>query len=279
MSAQRWPPQRSLWTVVLSALLPLSVQGVESSPYEWTDVSRIVAIGDVHGSYDKMLELLRGTDLVDEELSWVGGETHLVFVGDLVDRGPDDRPVLDLVKHLQQEAAAAGGQVHVLLGNHEVMNLSGDLRYVSAKGFQDFLPEENRKDRNRALQRFRNIHGPGLPMSTILPAFDEEFPPGYFGRRSAFWHDGKYGAWLLQQPAVIRINGIVFLHGGLTEQVASLGRNRSTASIAKFTRTSVASCRTVRSWCDWQARLPAMRTQCGRPEIGLRRLEAAVAQW
>jgi len=183
----------------------------------------VVAIGDVHGSYEKLLKLLDGIGLVDDRLAWSGSDTHLVFVGDLIDRGPDDRPVLDLVRRLQTEAEAAGGRVHTLLGNHEVMNLSGDLRYVSEKGFKDFLPEEDKKGRNRAMQRFRTTVAPGIPLTQIKPAFEKHFPPGYFGRLSAFWYNGEYGSWLLEQPAVIMINGVVFLHGGLTEEVAILG--------------------------------------------------------
>jgi hypothetical protein len=209
--------------MVFSLALPGSSRSAEPSPWQWDDVPRVVAIGDVHGSYDKLLKLLRGTGLVDDQLAWTGGGTHLVFVGDLVDRGPDDRQVLDLARRLQTEAAAAGGRVHPLLGNHEVMNLSGDLRYVSEKGFRDFLPEEDRKARNQGMQRFRNTVGPGIPLIEIKPAFEKRFPPGYFGRLRAFWYDGEYGSWLLEQPAVIKINGVVFLHGGLTEEVAARG--------------------------------------------------------
>jgi hypothetical protein len=183
----------------------------------------VVVIGDVHGSYDKLLKLLLGTGLVDADLSWTGGTDHLVLVGDMIDRGPDDRQVLDLVRRLQTEAVAAGGRVHALLGNHEVMNLSGDLRYVSDKGFRDFLPEEDKKARNQAMQRFRNTHAPGVPLISLKPAFEEDFPPGYFGRLSAFWSDGEYGTWLLEQPAVIKINDVVYLHGGLTDSVAAKG--------------------------------------------------------
>ena len=209
--------------IALTSALPLPVHGADPSPFEWNDIPRVVAIGDVHGSYDKLLQLLRGTDLVDDGLSWTGGTDHLVLVGDMVDRGPDDRQVLDLVMRLQKEAAAAGGQVHALLGNHEVMNLSADLRYVSEKGFRDFADEDDKKARNRAMQRFRNTHAPGVPLTSLKPAFEEEYPPGYFGRMNAFWRDGVYGSWLLEQPAIIKINGVLFLHGGLTDVVAAKG--------------------------------------------------------
>jgi len=213
----------SLMAIALFFLLTVTGHGADTYRYVWTDVPRVVAIGDVHGSYDKLLKLLRGTGLVDEKLAWTGDDTHLVFVGDLIDRGPDDRPVLDLARRLQTEAEATGGRVHTLLGNHEVMNLSSDLRYVSEKGFNDFLSEEDKRDRNRALQRFRNTMGPGIPLTELRPAFEKRFPPGYFGRQSAFWYTGEYGSWLVEQPAVIMINGVVFLHGGLTREVAALG--------------------------------------------------------
>ncbi len=211
-----------VWLGICFASLA-SAQTVDSSAWRWKGVPRIIAVGDVHGSYDKLVRLLRGTGLVDEALAWSGGTDHLVLVGDMVDRGPDDRQVLDLVRRLQGEAQAVGGRVHTLLGNHEAMNLSGDLRYVSEKGFRDFLPEEDRKARNRALQRFRARFAPGIPLSEVKPAFEKRFPPGYFGRLRAFWFDGEYGSWLLEQPAVIMINGVVFVHGGLTDQVAALG--------------------------------------------------------
>jgi hypothetical protein len=84
-----------------------------------------VAIGDVHGALDEFVVVLRGVELVDEELNWIGGRTHLVSLGDLVDRGDYGRQVMDLVMRLQAEAEAAGGAVHIVLGNHEVMNLVG----------------------------------------------------------------------------------------------------------------------------------------------------------
>lgn len=208
-------------TLTLAAAVP--VPSAEVSAFEWSEVPRIVAIGDVHGSYEKLLKLLRGTDLVNDGLSWSGGRAHLVLVGDMIDRGPDDRQVLDLVRRLQTEAAAAGGRVHALLGNHEVMNMSGDLRYVSDEGFRDFLPEEDRKLRNQAMMRFRNTVGPGIPLTEIKPAFEKRFPPGYFGRLAEFWEGGAYGTWLLEQPAAIKINNVVFIHGGLTEEVATDG--------------------------------------------------------
>jgi hypothetical protein len=212
---------RTLATL-LASLLVLVGGAPEPSRYEWSGIERVVAIGDVHGSHDELARLLRSVGLVDAALAWAGGEDHLVFCGDLIDRGPDDRRVLDLVMRLQDEAAAAGGRVHVLLGNHEVMNLSRDLRYVHPKGFADFAGDERAEDREAAWRGFR-ASAAAVTNGLSRKAFDHRYPPGYFARERAFSRDGRYGAWLLEQPAVIEIDGTLFVHGGLTESVAKLG--------------------------------------------------------
>jgi hypothetical protein len=79
-----------------------------------------VAIGDVHGAYDRFVEILKVAGIVDGELRWIGGRTHVVQLGDIVDRGDDSRKALDLVRRLERPAQAAGGAWHQLMGNHEV---------------------------------------------------------------------------------------------------------------------------------------------------------------
>lgn len=213
------------------------------SRWEWEGVERIVAVGDVHGRYDQLVSILKGTALVDGDLKWVGGKSHFVLCGDLIDRGPDDRAVLDLVRRLQKEAASAGGLVHALLGNHEMMNLSRDLRYVTDGGYAAFAKDERGRDRSDAWKGYRALYSDqGMDADRLQAAFDEDYPPGYFARVRAFGRRGDYGRWLLDQPAVVKVNGIVFLHGGLTPEVAELGLDRvnqlvqeSISSIAKST--------------------------------------------
>ena len=84
----------------------------------------VYIIGDVHGHLKKLVKLLQDAQLINAQHSWKGGRTTLWFIGDLVDRGPDSIAVLDLVMGLQAEAAAAGGTVGSLLGNHEMMLLA-----------------------------------------------------------------------------------------------------------------------------------------------------------
>lgn len=198
-----------------------SAQGPEDTCYIWTGVEQIVALGDLHGSYRPFTALLRGMELIDENLDWSGGRTHLVLDGDLLDRGSGERPLLDLVRRLESQAMKTGGGVHVVLGNHEVMNLVHDFRYVSREGYAAFADFELTEDRERALKIFAGRVEGDEP--AIRAAFDERYPPGYFGRVRAFAADGPYGRWLLDKPLAIKIDGNLFVHGGLTEDVARLG--------------------------------------------------------
>ena len=80
-------------------------------------------MGDVHGHREKLVAALHGSMLLDESGNWCGGDAHLWFLGDFVDRGPNGVGVIDLVMRLEQQAAGAGGAVRTLLGNHEILLL------------------------------------------------------------------------------------------------------------------------------------------------------------
>ncbi|MGQ0430642.1 MAG: metallophosphoesterase, partial [Gammaproteobacteria bacterium] len=181
-------------------------------------VGRIVAFADVHGAHDELVALLRETQIVDDTLRWSGGATHLVSLGDLVDRGPASRKVLDLLMRLDGEARAAGGALHVVLGNHEIMNISGDLHYVTEAEYATFAGVEDDSLREAAWQQA--VAQDPLALRT---AFDAAHPPGWFAHRQAFSPQGRYGAWLLSRPFVIVINDTAFAHGGLPPFVARLG--------------------------------------------------------
>ncbi len=92
---------------------------------EWGEaVTAVHVIGDIHGQCEKLLELLRGAGLIDAGDAWSGADSTLWFMGDLVDHGPDGIGVIELVMRLQEQAAQAGGRVHVLIGNHDVLLLA-----------------------------------------------------------------------------------------------------------------------------------------------------------
>ena len=121
--------------------------------------------------------------LVDTSGAWAGGTTTLVQTGDITDRGPDSKELIELFDRLEDEAAAAGGRVISLMGNHEMMNLVGDWRYVSEGDLADFGSIESRK--------------------------------------AAFAADGPLGSWLLGREAVVQVEGVIFAHGGVSKRFAS----------------------------------------------------------
>jgi hypothetical protein len=225
------PSSLRLLTAVLVLLAPPLASSTPAE--EICDVRgapRIVAVGDVHGAYDNFVEVLRMTGLVDEEVRWVGGKTHLVQTGDLLDHGIDTRQVLDLLIRLEKEAEKAGGRVHALLGNHEVMNVLGDLRYVDPREYEAFRTSRSRDLRERFLRLTvegaraeAEAGGRDFDDKAYRATLEEEAPLGFVERTQAFSPEGRYGRWIRERKVVARVNEIVFLHGGLTPEVAALG--------------------------------------------------------
>ncbi len=206
----------------LVALLALLLLATAAYASDWRadGVERVVAIADVHGAYEAMVETLGNVGIVDEDLGWAGGEAYLVIVGDLLDRGPRSRDALDLLMRLEREAEAAGGKVQVLIGNHESMNLIGDLRYVSKAEYEAFADDETRLQRDDWFRAWGRRAGAGRQNRQ---RFDSLFPKGYFALREAFSADGIYGKWLLEKNVIAVVNRTAFVHGGLPPEVADLG--------------------------------------------------------
>ena len=206
-----------------------------SQQWRYEDVERVAVIPDVHGAYDALTDLLIAAGLVDAQLRWSGGATHVVSLGDLLDRGADSRKVMDLLMRLQDEAAQQGGRVHVVAGNHETMNLLGDLRYVAPQEYAAMVDLEPPGVREQAYHAFLERRSEAAALSFLggrvasdaasaesQRAFEEIYPSGYFGHRSAFSPQGVYGRWLLSLPAIVVINDTAFVHGGLPEVAAGL---------------------------------------------------------
>ncbi len=196
--------------------------GVSLSPlhaYEIDTPERVVTFGDVHGAYPELVQLLVETGVIDAETNWVGGKTQLVSLGDLIDRGRDSRKVVELLMKLEQQATAAGGAVHVVLGNHEVMVMIGDWRYISKPEYTAFAADETSTQRQALLDRYRADH-PDLGEDEVLRAVEKDFPPGFLGLQHAYSPSGELGAWLLEQPFLLRINDSLYMHGGISAEIA-----------------------------------------------------------
>jgi hypothetical protein len=224
------PTLRVPAALVVSLLPPLVSSTPAESICDIHGAPRIVAVGDVHGAYENFVKALRMTGLVDEEARWAGGKTHLVQTGDLLDHGKDTRQVLDLLIQLEKEAKKAGGRVHALLGNHEVMNVLGDLRFVDPREYEAFRTSRSRELRERFLKltvrRARaeaEARDEAFDEKAYRTTLEEEAPLGFVERTEAFSAEGRYGRWIRERKVVARVNGVVFLHGGLSPEVAALG--------------------------------------------------------
>ncbi len=151
---------------------------------------------------------------------WAGGKTHLVQLGDIPDRGPDTRRIFELLMDLEKQAKKAGGMVHPLIGNHEAMNMYGDLRYTIPAEFASFRRPNSEQIRNQVwLMRSSELKAKGQGdklTAEYKSEWEKKYPPGYFEHQFEFGPNGKYGRWIRKHDSVIRINDTLFLHGGIS---------------------------------------------------------------
>lgn len=198
----------------------------EIDAYHWTGVERIVAIGDLHGDYQSYLLTLKSAGLIDERDRWSGGNTHLVQLGDIPDRGAETLKIIAHMETLSRQAAKKGGRVHNLMGNHEAMNTYGDLRYVSAGEFAAFSNNKSAALRDRYYENvLADIKTRDPEKFANLPEgfrdeWDKTHPLGWVEHQQAWnprWNpDGRYFEWVMDTEVAIQINDMIFLHGGLS---------------------------------------------------------------
>lgn len=221
--------RRCLSAVLLCAALVC--QSLWASPrkiddYHWDQVDRVVAIGDLHGDYASYVKALESAKVINSRGEWIGGETHLVQLGDIPDRGDDTLKIIAHLKKLAAQARAKGGYVHTLLGNHEAMNTLGDLRYVTAGDFAAFAGRDSKKWRDAYYDKvLADIKAREPERFASLPedfreTWNATHPLGWVEHQRGWnpkWNpQGEYFEWALQDPVAIQINDLVFLHGGIS---------------------------------------------------------------
>lgn len=157
---------------------------------------RVVAVGDLHGDLEVTRSVLRAAGAIDSADHWVGGKLVVVQTGDTIDRGDDDRAVIDLLERLRAEARKAGGKLIAMSGNHELMNVAGDLRYVS---------------------------------EASAAAFEQ-------GRARAFAPGARYARILATWPVITKVDRSVFVHGGVLLQHVRYGIDRMNDETAAWMR-------------------------------------------
>jgi hypothetical protein len=232
--------------LVLAALpdadRPALAQGSKppDSPCDIRTTERVVAVGDVHGAFDNFAAILRAAQVIDTRNRWTGKRTVLVQTGDILDRGPDSRKAIDLLRRLERDAQRAGGRVVSLLGNHELMRLVSDWRYVSAGEIDAFKNGDSTRLREQvmaalsaqAAQRAKT-EGKEFDEAAYREQFLKEVPLGMIELRQAYGPEGEYARWIKERPTVARINGVLFLHGGISPEIAPLGCEGVNAAVAK----------------------------------------------
>lgn len=166
---------------------------------------RIVAIGDIHGDLEAARGALRVGGLIDDTDQWIGAQSIVVQVGDILDRGDDERAILELFDSLKDEAQAMGGDVVVLNGNHEIMTVAG---------YYDYATEGT-------CNAFQDLEGMQVDDSGL-----DELSDACRYRAAAFLPGGPYARLLAEHPVVQVIGDSVFVHGGLFESHLDYGLER-----------------------------------------------------
>ena len=143
---------------------------------------KIAVFGDIHGQFDSMKAMLHYNKIIDDNNNWIWGDGQVVFTGDVFDRGNKVTECLWLLFNLELQAKRVGGNVHLLLGNHEMMALLFDNRYVVEK----------------------YLHA--------AHAYKYHYS-NFFGKHTVL------GKWLRARNTLIRINKLLFVHAGISPQL------------------------------------------------------------
>lgn len=186
---------------------------------------KVVAIGDLHGDLAAAKQALVLAGAIDSVDHWVGGNLTVVQTGDQIDRWHDDRKILHFFSILQNEAMAQGGQVILLNGNHELMNVASDFRYVTPKSFKGFLD---------------------FPMSSRQPILKSRLPrgiwlssPGVIQRTDAFRPGAPYARFLARRHLFAIVNDTVFVHGGLTSVDLAYGLAKMDEEVRRWLQEGI----------------------------------------
>lgn len=177
--------------------------------------SRIVAIGDIHGSLEGLSAILKASQLVDGSGQWAGGTARLIQTGDYTDRGDAVREVLDLLMRLEKDAGRTGGRALILLGNHEAMNILHDFRDVSPRVFAAFADGRSEDRRRRAFREYSQVMKTRGASAVAEAEWMSTHPAGFVEYTEALAPGGRYGRWLRERKVVVNENGTIFMHAGI----------------------------------------------------------------
>ena len=192
-----------------------------AQPARTAQPDRIVVVGDVHGDFDQFAAVLRSAGVIDARNRWSGGTTHLVQIGDIPDRGPDTKKIIEFLMDLEKKARRSKGMVHFLIGNHEAMNIYGDLRYVIPEEFAAFA-DRDAEYRALAWQMYEaEAKAKGVKLSgEDRKQWNAGRPKGFFEHRIAFEPGGRFYKWIVGHHTALRLGDTLFVHGGISPKYA-----------------------------------------------------------
>lgn len=206
---------------------------------------RVVAVGDIHGAIAEFVELLQVVELIDADLNWTGGDAILVQTGDFTDRGAGVRQVMDLLMRLRRQAPASGGEVLIAIGNHEVMNVIGEVRDVTPDIMLSFASADPVRTRDDGFKEFekrvlsRDRRWSQLSRSQRRDVEDDwlsKHPVGHVEYLRALGPDGEYGQFLRSLPMSVIVQDVLFLHAGIPPELQEWGVERLNARVAEEIR-------------------------------------------
>jgi len=211
--------------ILVSKLFALPYQAEDKRNFITTDQD-IIAIGDIHGDLDNVQALLRRIKIIDDQNHWMIENTILVQLGDQIDRGHQDRLVIDFFQNLKKEALLHNSEVFEILGNHETYNAVLDFKSIAASDeFLSFyqlpfiLPKrcmnfyENKAKDFFNLDYYRQLSTDGDPV-----------PLGVRGRAQAFCPGGEYARLMASKYISLIINRTLFVHAEITKKYSALKR-------------------------------------------------------
>ena len=228
--------------MVIAAVLVPSAAVPQPAP------QRIVAIGDLHGDFEAWRAIAAAAGITDTKGKWAGGNTTLVQMGDVVDRGPDSLKIIRDLMRLQKDAPKRGGKVIVLLGNHEAMMMTDDMRYVHPGEFAAFIDRDSKARRDRvyeankvAVEAAYRAKTPDMTAEAIKAEWLKTMPLGKIEYTIAWRPDGELGKWALANPAVVKLGDSLFVHGGISSAYATLSIDDINQKVATALRARNAS--------------------------------------
>lgn len=240
-------PLKKLIVVLLVPIFLTFLAGCVTAKEEviFSGVKRIIALGDLHGDFTAYEEIMLQAGLRNLKGKWIGERTHLIQTGDVTDRGPNSRKIYDDLFKLAKQAKRKGGQIHLLLGNHEMMNIMGDLRYINPGEYEAFKTKNSEKylkvffDQLMASGVFATEMAENeITEEEVYENWLKTHPQGFYEHRLAWSPGGDYYKKIIELPSLVKINDTLFTHAGISSAYTDMSLQEFNALVKAAIETN-----------------------------------------